>query len=44
MKKYIYKNLEPLLIGLILAFFITFFFELVSDIIIKISLIKYKQY
>ena len=39
MKKYIKENLEPLLIGFLIAILTIYFFNLVSDIIIKIALI-----
>jgi hypothetical protein len=40
MKKYILKNLEPLLIGFVIAILTIYFFNLVSDTIIKVALIK----
>ena len=40
MKKYIKENLEPILIGFIIAILTIYFFNLVSDIIIKIALIN----
>ena len=40
MKKYILKNLEPLLIGFVIAITTIYFFNLVSDTIIKLELIN----
>lgn len=40
MKKYILKNLEPLLIGFLIAILSIYFFNLISDLIIKLALIK----
>ena len=40
MKKYIKENLEPLLIGFVIAILTIYFFNLISDTIIKIALIK----
>jgi hypothetical protein len=40
MKKYILKNLEPMLIGFVIAILTIYFFNLISDTIIKIALIK----
>lgn len=42
MKKYIKQNLEALLIGFLVAILTIYFFNLVSDTIIKIALIKSK--
>jgi len=42
MKNYIKKNLEPLLIGFIVAIMTIYFFNLIDDIIIKIALINAK--
>lgn len=43
MKKYILKNLEPLLIGFVIALLVIYFFKSVSDIIIKIAILKNKE-
>lgn len=38
--KYIKENLEPLLIGFVIAIMTIYFFNLVSDTIIKIALVN----
>jgi len=43
MKKYIIKNLEPILLGFVIAIMTIYFFNLVSDVIVKIALIQEKQ-
>jgi hypothetical protein len=40
MKEYIKKNLEPILIGFVIAIMSIYLFNLMSDTIIKIMLIK----
>ena len=40
MKQYIKKNLEAILLGFTIAILTIFIFNLISDIIIKIALIK----
>lgn len=40
--KYIKDNLEPLLIGFIIAILFIYFFNMIDDIIIKIAILKYK--
>lgn len=43
MKNYILKNLEPILIGFVIAIMTIYFFNLISDIILKITLIQNKN-
>jgi hypothetical protein len=38
--KYIKENLEPILIGFVIAIMTIYLFNTISDIIIKIALIK----
>lgn len=40
MKKYITENLEPILVGFVIAILTIYFFNLISDTILKIALIK----
>jgi len=40
MKNYIKENLEPLLIGFVIAIMMIYLFNTISDTIIKIALIK----
>lgn len=40
MKKYIKDNFEPILIGFVVAIMTIYLFNLISDTIIKIALIK----
>jgi hypothetical protein len=40
MKKYFLKNLEPLLIKFVVVILTVYFFNLISDTIIKLALIK----
>lgn len=40
MKNYVQKNLEPLLIGFVIAILLIYFTNTISDIIIKINLIN----
>lgn len=40
MKKYLKENLEPILIGFVIAIMTIYLFNTISDIIIKIALIK----
>lgn len=40
MKKYLKENLKPILIGFTIAIMTIYFFNSISDIIIKIALIK----
>jgi len=42
MKRYILKNLEPLLIGFVTAILTIYFFNMISDIIIKIAILNSK--
>lgn len=40
MKKYLKENLEPILIGFVIAIMTIYLFNTISDTIIKIALIK----
>lgn len=40
MKNYVQKNLEPLLIGFVIAILFIYFTNTITDIIIKINLIN----
>ena len=44
MKKYIFENIKPLMIGFIFAVIIVFLFQQIQDVIIKIALINAKKY
>jgi len=43
MKKYIIKNIEPILIGFVIAILFIYFFNLIDNLIIKLYLIKYNK-
>ena len=40
--KYIKQNLEPILLGLVIALITIYLFNTISDVIIKIAIIKNK--
>lgn len=42
MKKYIIENLEPILLGFAIAIMTIYFFNLISDIVIKIAILNNK--
>ena len=42
MKNYIIKNLEPILLGFTIAIMTIYFFNLISDIVIKIAILNNK--
>ena len=43
MKKYIQKNLEPMLLGFLIAILTIYFFNTIRDLIISIELIRHKN-
>lgn len=44
MKEYFKNNLEPILVGFVIAVFTIFLFNLVSDIIVKIAIVQNRQH